>query len=111
MIALVAVLATLLLVALLGLVVCSVWVVRRGLTRTADEQVAATLADRLMDGLYVERVVVTLRSGEAFSGLLADKDDKSLLLRSAESLTSGKAVPVDGELLIPRADVLYVQQP
>ena len=59
----------------------------------------------------MEKVIVTLRSGEAFSGLLADMDEKTVLLHSAEAFGEGRKVPVDGELLIPRGDVLYFQRP
>ena len=109
MTALVAVLATLLVVAVVVLVGLAVAAVRRDLARRADEQVDLATRDRLMSSMYLERIVVTLTSGEGFSGLLADQDAESLLLRSAQSLPAGRAV--DGELLIPRRDVQYVQRP
>lgn len=79
------------------------------LEAAADRQVDASLVDRLMNSLYVERVIVTLRTGEAFGGLLTDLDDRMLNLREAFSLPSRDTV--DGDLLIPRADVLYLQKP
>jgi flagellar basal body-associated protein FliL len=66
-IALVAVLATLLLVAIVMLAAAVVVLSRRELSRKADDQVAEALQDRLMNGLYVERVVVTLRTAETFT--------------------------------------------
>jgi len=85
---------------------------RRELERTADRQLDDTLADRLLGSLYAERVLVTLRTGESFGGILGDLDDKSLLLHSAEGFLEGaRKVPVDGELFVPRADVLYIQKP
>jgi hypothetical protein len=104
--ALVAVLATLLTIAVVVLVGLAVAAARRDLTRRADEQVDR---DRLVASLYLERVVVTLHSGEGFTGLLADQDAESLLLRSAQALPAGR--DVDGELLIPRRDVHYLQKP
>jgi hypothetical protein len=107
--ALVAVLATLLTTAGGVLVGLAVAAARRDLMRRADEQVDLATRDRLVASLYLERVVVTLHSGEGFTGLLADQDAESLLLRSAQALPAGR--DVDGELLIPRRDVHYLQKP
>lgn len=111
MIALVAVLATLLLVAIATLAAGGIVVIRRELATKADQQVTEALQDRLLAGLYIEKVVVTLSSGETFTGLLADVDEKSLMLREAVALAGEQRMDVDGELLIPRADVLYLQKP
>lgn len=66
------------------------------------------LAERLRD-----MVIITLKAGGAFRGLLFDMDDRTLVLREAVVLDDGNTatrVPVDGELLLARADVHYMQR-
>lgn len=68
--------------------------------------------DRLVSGLYVRRLVVTTKTGEAFEGLLVGSDDRSVVLRQAVALgDDGARLPVDGELLIPRSELSYMQDP
>lgn len=63
-----------------------------------------------LSSLERRRTIVTLKSGEAFAGVLYAVDRESLTLRNAELLTAGeRAVPVDGEVLVLRADVAYLQ--
>lgn len=67
--------------------------------------------DRLMRSRVRDRVVLTLKAGGAFSGVLFDADARSLVLRDAEVVSgSSQPVPVDGELLVARADVAYFQR-
>lgn len=72
-------------------------------------------ASRILRLRYRKTVVVTLRSGPAFRGVLFDADQHVVVLRSAELLAEGATtahpVGVDGELLILRTEVLYVQVP
>lgn len=68
-------------------------------------------SDRLLRNLYVNRVVVTLHSGEGFAGLLVDSDSLSLRFAQVEALTGSARTPVDGELIVPRGEVLYLQRP
>lgn len=58
-------------------------------------------------------VVVELKSGETFRGVLAACDRRTLCLRNVESLVDPRAAAtvVDGELLIPRPDVKFMQRP
>jgi hypothetical protein len=67
-------------------------------------------ADRLLRHLIKERFVVTLRSGESFDGLLADADVKTVRLVNAWALADKDRVSVDGELFIPRAEIVYMQR-
>jgi hypothetical protein len=71
-------------------------------------------AKELLAGLFVERVVVTIRARPndretSFVGLLTAADDRSLILQSAEAVTTSGRKAVDGELLIPRSEVAYIQ--
>lgn len=74
-----------------------------GRTRRANKLIADRLAIR---------VVVTQLDGQSFAGMVADLDEGWLLLREAEQLgPQGSRVAVDGELLLPRDRVAYVQKP
>lgn len=60
------------------------------------------------------RCIVTLKTGDSFAGVLFDADAEALILREAEALGAGERrtnLVVDGEVLILRADVAYVQFP
>lgn len=67
-------------------------------------------ADRLLRHLIKERFVITLKSGESFDGLLADVDVKTIRLVNAWALADKDRVSVDGELFIPRAEIVYMQK-
>lgn len=66
-------------------------------------------------GLLVSRlrkeVVVTLKSGSAFRGLLAAADRDAVVLVSATFVKAAEAVPVDGEVIVLRADIDFLQRP
>ena len=65
-----------------------------------------------LEALERRRAIVTLKSGASFGGVLFEVDRESLRLRNADLLTGGEQpVPVDGEVLILRADVAYLQLP
>lgn len=77
---------------------------------------AGVLWHRSTHGLLRQRqarkVIVTLKSGEAFDGLLFATDADALVLREATALAYGRQqenVIVEGEALILRAHVAYVQ--
>jgi small nuclear ribonucleoprotein (snRNP)-like protein len=69
--------------------------------------------DRLLRERLREDVVVTMKSGEAFRGVLFAADGRSFILRDAKALTdaSARPVPVDGELILPRDQIDYFQRP
>lgn len=74
--------------------------------------VALAAQDRLVRRRIRDRVIVTLKSGAAFNGVLHEVDRRTFVLRNAKALSgSDDAVPVDGELLVHRADVDYLQRP
>ena len=59
-------------------------------------------------------VLVTLKSGHAFRGVLFDSDVTALVLRNAEALGPGTGpapVAVDGEVIILGSEVEFIQRP
>jgi hypothetical protein len=59
-------------------------------------------------------VVVTLKSGAAFDGVLYQADRGAWVLRNAHALGAaddGANVPVDGEVLILTSDIDFAQRP
>lgn len=80
----------------------------------AERRDAAGMAAR--DGLLAdrlrERFVITLTSGESFDGLLEEVDERTVVLRNASALQAGgQAIPLDGELLLRRDTITYLQRP
>lgn len=56
------------------------------------------------------RVLVNLKSGNAIGGVLWTRSRRYLVLKGAELLESGRApVAVDGEVLVERSNVDFVQ--
>jgi small nuclear ribonucleoprotein (snRNP)-like protein len=57
-------------------------------------------------------VIITLKAGQSFRGVLYDHDRDALVLRNTEHLEGqGGPTPVDGELLVLIADVAFIQLP
>lgn len=56
-----------------------------------------------------KRCLVTLKDGSAFAGVLWMADRSVVVLRDATVAETG--VSVDGEVLLHRADVAYIQLP
>ncbi len=58
-------------------------------------------------------MIVTLKDGSAFGGVLFDFDSEAIVLRGVELLVSGaeRPSPVDGELVVLVADVSFIQIP
>lgn len=80
---------------------------------TSGAFVSGWARDRLLRRRAKQVVVVTLKSGLAFRGVLFDVDDRSFVLRNAEALEqglNGAHVPVDGEVFMARSDVEFWQR-
>lgn len=67
--------------------------------------------DRLVRRRARKRLLVTLKTGETIGGVLVEADRSSLVFRQASMVGGDEAVPVDGELIVARADVAYIQKP
>lgn len=69
--------------------------------------------DRLLRNRLREEVVVTMLDGSAWRGVLYAVDDRSVVIRAAESLgaEAGSRGPVDGELILSRSRIDYMQRP
>jgi hypothetical protein len=66
--------------------------------------------DRIVRAYLRYRLVVTTHDDATWDGLLMDADDQTLVLRDVQAVQKdGTRVPADGEVLIPRSDVAYVQ--
>lgn len=60
------------------------------------------------------QVIVTLKTGEAFSGLLYAADRDAVVLRDTTALSfghDGGHLPVEGEAVLLRSDIAYMQVP
>jgi small nuclear ribonucleoprotein (snRNP)-like protein len=70
---------------------------------------------RLFMSLVKERLVITLKNGETFEGLLIEHDRKVVKLVEARALTisggGNPSAPIDGELYLIRSEVNYMQRP
>lgn len=58
-----------------------------------------------------KQVIVTLKDGSAFAGVLFDIDPDIVVLRNTVSIGDEKRVPVDGEVLLERKEIAFYQVP
>jgi hypothetical protein len=59
-------------------------------------------------------VVVTLKTGQSFRGVLWDTDKDVWVLKNTDALSggaSGEDVGLDGELIVLTNDIAYAQRP
>lgn len=67
--------------------------------------------DRVLRSLLRSRFLVTMKSGQTWSGVLVDVDARSLMLEQVEAIgPDGSSTPADGQVYLPRVDVAYVQR-
>lgn len=69
---------------------------------------------RVLRNVLRERVIVTMKSGEAFDGVLFAADARTWELVNAKALGVGDRggdVPVDGSVLVLSDNIAYCQRP
>jgi hypothetical protein len=54
-------------------------------------------------------VLVNLKSGKAFRGILWTLGARYVVLRQAQLMHEGHTVPIDGEVIVERRDVEFYQ--
>jgi hypothetical protein len=67
--------------------------------------------DRILKSHLRQRFVITLKSGDAFEGVVLDADARVLVVADASAQTANGPAKVDGQLFVERADVAYLQLP
>lgn len=67
--------------------------------------------DRVIRMHLRQRFVFTLKTGDAFEGLLLDADARVLVVGDAQAHTADGPARVDGQLFLERDDVAYMQLP
>lgn len=71
------------------------------------------MRSRVLSSRLRERVVVTTKRNEVFTGILFSTDSTALVLRHAEAVGEGEKrtdLPLDGELIVLLADVAFIQR-
>lgn len=71
-------------------------------------------SSRLLKERLHYRLVVTLKNGQSFEGVLWAVDAYAWILRDASALGVGEKgtnLPVDGEVLVLAAEIAYAQKP
>lgn len=59
------------------------------------------------------RVIVTLKDGASFGGVLWETDREGVILRDAQAIVTPQTQPVgvDGELYLPWSNISFIQKP
>lgn len=69
-------------------------------------------ADRLMRDRLKARFIITTTTGEAFDGLLSEIDERTVVLVNVGVVKDvGSVAPVDGEVILRRDAIAYMQKP
>jgi hypothetical protein len=67
--------------------------------------------DRILRALVRQRFLLTTHQGQTWDGVVMEVDERSIVLREASTVSvGGEKVAADGEVLIPRGDVAYMQR-
>lgn len=72
------------------------------------------MRSRVISSRLRERVIVTLKTGESFAGVLFSHDKGALVLRETDALGVNEDrsdLRLDGELIVLMPDVAYIQRP
>jgi small nuclear ribonucleoprotein (snRNP)-like protein len=66
----------------------------------------------VLDERLLDYVVVSLKSGTTFGGVLYVEDDGAVILAKAEQYNPDRTrTPADGEIILLRSDIDYIQRP
>lgn len=88
-------------------IVAVVWIVTRRPQPTPPPRTPSVLDERLL-----ESVIVTLKSGTTFAGVLYAEDSGAVVLCKAEQVErDGRKIPADGEVVVLRGDIDFIQRP
>lgn len=69
-------------------------------------------ADRLVKATLRRKLLITTKDGHTWRAVLMDADANTLSLLEVEHIASdGTATKADGQVLLPRGDVAYMQIP
>jgi small nuclear ribonucleoprotein (snRNP)-like protein len=69
-------------------------------------------APSVLDERLLDYVVVTLKSGTTFAGVLYAEDSGAVVLCKAEHVQrDGSRLPADGEVVVLRSDIDFIQRP
>lgn len=64
-----------------------------------------------MRRLLREQFVVTMKSGDTWSGVLVEADEHTLSMLHVQKVQpDGTSVSADGQMFLPRSDVAYMQR-
>ncbi len=72
------------------------------------------IGNLILGNRWRSRVIVTLKSGDAFDGVLWSNDRRALVLRGASAVAAGERrenLPLDGEVIVLLSDVAFMQRP
>lgn len=70
-------------------------------------------SSRVLRSRLRQRVLVTLKDGAAFDGVLFDQDDRAIVLRDSSAVGAGENrtnLPLDGEVILLLPDISYMQR-
>lgn len=71
-------------------------------------------SSRLLRQRLLSRVVVTMKNGQSFEGLLYQLDSGVWFLRDASAVGAGEKgtnLPLDGEVVLLAAEIAFAQRP
>lgn len=84
-------------------------VVAAGLLIAAAVLVATS--ERVLRGRHRRKVIITCKDGGSWRGVLWQSDRRMVVLRNTDRLSSSDgSVAVDGEVLLHRADIEFLQR-
>lgn len=67
--------------------------------------------DRILKSYIRQSFLITTFSGQTWSAVVMDADERTLSLLDAELVsTDGSRTKADGQVFLPRADVAYMQR-